>query len=65
MAKYEYVLNPKTRRLHLRVDGRSFEQCNLDQIEGAVIAPIPPRDRAYHPCQRCLGTDSGAPIGPA
>jgi hypothetical protein len=62
MPKYLYVLNTNTRRLHLKVDGRSYESCNLDQLTAKVESPVPPKEGKYHLCTRCMGT--AAPIGP-
>lgn len=51
----EYVLNLKSHAvpvLHLRIDGRSREQCNLDQLKRtATYADLPEGHWSW--CARC------------
>ena len=48
----EYVLNISKRRLHVRIDGRSHEDCNLDQLKHtATYAAIPEGQWSW--CMRC------------
>ena len=61
--KYQYVYNATTKRLHLKVDGKSDERCNLDQLKEAVTTDLPPKTR-YLPCARCMPLDGSTPIGP-
>ena len=61
--RYQYVLNTTTKRLHLKIDGKSDERCNLDQLKEAVTTDLPPKVR-YLACSRCMPLDGSTPIGP-
>lgn len=34
------VIYSKESKIHLRIDGRTYEECNTDQIENATIEPL-------------------------
>jgi hypothetical protein len=62
--RYQYVYNATTKRLHLKIDGKSDERCNLDQLKDAVTSDIPPIGARVIHCTRCMPPDGSTPIGP-
>jgi hypothetical protein len=67
-VRYQYVLNRTTKRLHLRIDGRSDERCNLDDLKDVGVFDVPPKPPPlglrWIPCARCMPPDGSTPIGP-
>ena len=58
MADYtviEYVLNLDKRRLHVKVDGMSYENCNLDQLlHSSTVTDLQQLpDGKWSWCMRC------------
>jgi hypothetical protein len=56
-----YTLNRTSGVLHQRVDGRSYESCNLDQIkrradfdELPLEIDMQAEDERYYRCKRCF-----------
>jgi hypothetical protein len=62
--KYQYVLNTTTKRLHMRIDGKSDERCNLDELKAKIVSDVPPKGERVIHCARCMPMDGSTPVGP-
>lgn len=62
MSNIELIVNNSTQVAHLRIDGRTFEECNIDQIliksisnQSSVRAAAEYAQAAdYELCERCF-----------
>lgn len=52
-----YIVNPKTNRVHKAIDGKTHENCNVDQLTRRVILTQEQFDAfgsKYVRCVRCF-----------
>lgn len=52
-----YIVNPKTNRVHRAIDGKTYENCNVDQLTRRVILTQEQYDAfgaKYVKCVRCF-----------
>jgi hypothetical protein len=52
-----YTLNRSTRTLHRRINGKSHESCNLDQVKQRAEFDELPIEERYFRCVRCFKAD--------
>jgi hypothetical protein len=54
-----YTLNRRTGTLHRRVDGKSYESCNLDQLVAREDSSARPVVGVKRWCRRCFKPELG------